>query len=180
MKIDVSPDNYIFSVDGFSGVFAGSNPDNIQTTGGCKISKVGGIYHLTGANGLKYEFAYPEQKIFPYRMGDIYNTANWDDLPEYQDKYTSAWWLTSISSVAGDSLKLKYTDSIEKQLTIKSDDNTLKSILNKYWTIYSASHKEEKYKTFYLDTIFRYKNITEAEKMSYNGSAYTYGYFILK
>ena len=116
-KIDLSPDNYIFSVDGFSGVFAGSNPNNIQTTGGCKISKVGGIYHLTGANGLKYEFAYPEQKIFPYRMGDIYNTANWDDLPEYQDKYTSAWWLTSISSVAGDSLKLKYSDSIEKQLS---------------------------------------------------------------
>ena len=116
-KIDVSPDNYIFSVDGFSGVFAGSNPNNIQTIGGCKISKVGGIYHLTGANGLKYEFAYPEQKIFPYRMGDIYNTANWDDLPEYQDKYTSAWWLTSISSVAGDSLKLKYSDSIEKQLS---------------------------------------------------------------
>lgn len=116
-KIDLSPDNYIFSVDGFSGVFAGSNPNNIQTTGGCKISKVGGIYYLTGVNGLKYEFAYPEQKIFPYRMGDIYNTTNWDDLPEYQDKYTSAWWLTSISSVAGDSLKLKYSDSIEKQLS---------------------------------------------------------------
>ncbi len=116
-KIDVSPDNYIFSVDGFSGVFVGSNPNNIQTTGGCKISKVGGIYYLTGVNGLKYEFAYPEQKIFPYRMGDIYNTTNWDDLPEYQDKYTSAWWLTSISSVAGDSLKLKYSDSIEKQLS---------------------------------------------------------------
>ena len=116
-KIDISPDNYIFSVDGFSGVFVGSNPNNIQTTGGCKISKVGGIYYLTGVNGLKYEFAYPEQKIFPYRMGDIYNTTNWDDLPEYQDKYTSAWWLTSISSVAGDSLKLKYSDSIEKQLS---------------------------------------------------------------
>ena len=64
----------------------------------------------------------------------------------------------------------------KKYVLTVTGDSTLKSILNKYWIIYSESIKEDKYKTFYLDAIFRYKEITEAERMGYNGSAYTYGY----
>ncbi|MBQ2873315.1 MAG: GGDEF domain-containing protein [Bacilli bacterium] len=55
-------------------------------------------------------------------------------------------------------------------------DKTLKSILNKYWMIYEKEYKEDKYREYFLDAIFNYENITEAEKMGYNGSAYTYGY----
>ena len=55
-------------------------------------------------------------------------------------------------------------------------DNTLKSILNKYWMIYSDTVKEEKYKTYFLNTIFKYEEISEAEIMGYNGGPYTYGY----
>lgn len=62
-------------------------------------------------------------------------------------------------------------------LTVK-DNNTLKSILNKYWMIYDKDYRDVKYKEYYLDTVFKYQDITEAERMSYNGSAYTYGYVI--
>ena len=64
----------------------------------------------------------------------------------------------------------------EKYVLTVADDNTLKSILNKFWMIYSKEHYETKTKKYFLDAIFNYKNITEAERMSYNGSAYTYGY----
>ena len=57
-------------------------------------------------------------------------------------------------------------------------DNTLKNILNKYWMIYSETIKDEKYKTYYLNTLFKYEKISETEIMSYNGSPYTYGYVI--
>jgi len=64
----------------------------------------------------------------------------------------------------------------EKYVITVTEDNTLKSILNKYWMIYNKEHIEEKTKKYFLNTIFNYEQITEAERMSYNGSAYTYGY----
>ena len=64
----------------------------------------------------------------------------------------------------------------KKYVITVNKDNTLKSILNKYWMIYNTEHKDEKYKTYFLNTIFKYEEITEAEIMSYNGSPYTYGY----
>lgn len=64
----------------------------------------------------------------------------------------------------------------KKYVITVNKDNTLKSILNKYWMIYNKEYKETKYKTYFLNTIFKYKGITEAERMSYNGQAYTYGY----
>jgi len=62
-------------------------------------------------------------------------------------------------------------------LTI-SNDKTLKSIMNKFNTIYTNGNEETKYKEFFLNTFFKYRNITEAEKMSYNASSYVYGYTI--
>ena len=68
-----------------------------------------------------------------------------------------------------DDLYKKYILTVEK-------DNTLKSILKKYWMIYNKEHLDEKYKTYFLNTLFKYEEISEAEKMNYNGSPYTYGY----
>lgn len=64
----------------------------------------------------------------------------------------------------------------KKYVITVNKDNTLKSILNKYWMIYSKEHKEEKYKTYILDTIFNAKKITESERMSYTGAQYVFGY----
>jgi len=64
----------------------------------------------------------------------------------------------------------------KKYVITVNKDNTLKSILNKYWMIYNETVREEKYKTYFLNTIFKYEEISEAEIMSYNGAPYTYGY----
>ena len=64
----------------------------------------------------------------------------------------------------------------KKYIITINGNNTLRSILNKYWMIYKKETFEGKYKTYFLDTIFKYQQITEAERMSYNGSPYTYGY----
>jgi len=64
----------------------------------------------------------------------------------------------------------------KKYVITVNKDNTLKSILNKYWLIYSKQYKEEKYKKYILDAIFTSKEITEAERMSYTGTQYVYGY----
>lgn len=64
----------------------------------------------------------------------------------------------------------------KKYVITVNKDKTLKNILKKYWIIYDREYKEEKYKKYFLNTIFKYEEITEAEKMSYNGQAYTYGY----
>lgn len=65
--------------------------------------------------------------------------------------------------------------NVKYVLTVKGN-NTLKSILSKYWSIYEKTYKDNKYKEYYLDTIFKFYDISEAERMSYNGSAYTVGY----
>ena len=70
-----------------------------------------------------------------------------------------------------------HMNEVYKQYVITvNNDNTFKSILNKYWMIYEKEHKNNQYKINYLNTLFEYERITEAERMSYNGSAYTYGY----
>ena len=61
-------------------------------------------------------------------------------------------------------------------LTIK-DDKTFRSIMNKYNMKYEENSKEEDYKKYFLNTIFKFNDISEAEKMSYNATSYTYGYF---
>ena len=60
-------------------------------------------------------------------------------------------------------------------LTI-NNDKTLKSIMNKFNMIYSKNYEEEKYKKFFLDAFFKNKEISDAEKMNYNSSSYTFGY----
>ena len=64
----------------------------------------------------------------------------------------------------------------QKYVITVNKNKTLKSILNKFWIVYNNEHIENKYKKYYLNTVFNYEEITEAERMSYNGSAYTYGY----
>ena len=60
-------------------------------------------------------------------------------------------------------------------LTINNDKN-LKSIMNKFNMIYTNDYEKENYKKYFLNTFFKYKNISESEKMNYNASSYVYGY----
>lgn len=62
-------------------------------------------------------------------------------------------------------------------LTVKND-KTLKSIMNKFFMIYQKVYEKENYKKHFIDTIFKYSQITEAEKMNYNATNYVYGYVV--
>jgi len=64
----------------------------------------------------------------------------------------------------------------KKYVLTVNGDNTLKSILTKYWTIYQTTYEEDKYQTFLLEELFENKDITEAERMEYVGEPYVYGY----
>mgnify|MGYP002623757123 CR=1 FL=1 len=64
----------------------------------------------------------------------------------------------------------------QKYILTISNDKTLKSIMSKYNIIYNDTYKDKLYKDYFLNTLFKYKKITEAEKMSYNANSYTYGY----
>ncbi|MBR7042354.1 MAG: GGDEF domain-containing protein, partial [Bacilli bacterium] len=57
-----------------------------------------------------------------------------------------------------------------------SDDKTFRSIMNKFNMVYEENSKDTDYKKYFLSTIFKFNDISEAEKMSYNATAYTYGY----
>ena len=60
-------------------------------------------------------------------------------------------------------------------LTIK-DDNTFRSIMNKFNMIFQKNYEENYYKKYFLNSFFKYQNISEEEKMNYNAETYTYGY----
>ena len=62
-------------------------------------------------------------------------------------------------------------------LTVDSD-KTLKSIMSKFVSIYTDSYEQDNYKKYLLNTFFKYKKISEVEKMNYNASSYVYGYTI--
>ena len=62
-------------------------------------------------------------------------------------------------------------------LTINKD-KTFASIMRKYNIIYNNNYQTELSKTYFLNTFFKYKKITEAERMNYNANSYTYGYVI--
>ena len=65
-----------------------------------------------------------------------------------------------------------------KYVLTVSKDNTFRSILNKFNMMYQDNYVTEDYKKVFLDTFFKYKELSEAERMSYNATTYTYGYVV--
>lgn len=57
-----------------------------------------------------------------------------------------------------------------------NNDKTFKNIMNKYNMIYKDNYEDNYYKKYFLNTFFKYKKITEAEKMNYNAQTYVYGF----
>ena len=143
-----------------------SNLDNIKL--GVLDADINNIkYYLNEADGITYVSCTTiEEMLTKLESKDI--------------EYIAIPKTMYLDEILTNDLNIVYNISelYKKYVITVNKDNTLKSILNKYWMIYNKEHKETKYKEYFLDTIFNYKNITEAERMSYNGSAYTYGYVI--
>jgi len=62
-------------------------------------------------------------------------------------------------------------------LTVKND-NTFRSIMNKFNMIYQKDFLSEDYKMIFLNTFFKFRGLSEVERMSYNATPYTYGYVV--
>ena len=85
-----------------------------------------------------------------------------------------------LDDVLTNDLNIVYhiSELYKKYVLTVSKDKTLKSIMNKFKLIYSDTHEKEDYEKYFLNTFFKYKKITEAEKMNYNASTYLYGYTV--
>ena len=66
----------------------------------------------------------------------------------------------------------------DKYVLTVNKDNTFRNILNKFNTMYQNNYAVNDYKKVFLNSFFKYKELSEAERMSYNATAYTYGYVV--
>lgn len=57
-----------------------------------------------------------------------------------------------------------------------NNDKTFKNIMNKYNIIFQNNYENNYYKKCFLNTFFKYKKTSEAEKMNYNAQNYVYGF----
>ena len=83
-----------------------------------------------------------------------------------------------LDDILKNDLQIVYqiSELYKKYVLTINNDNTLKSIMNKFMMIYQKEYQDELYKKYFLNSFFTYKELSEAEKMNYNASAYTYGY----
>lgn len=111
-RFETSPDNYMFSVQGHSGAFVHQKHKIIaQTNSECSISHPNDMsYIITDADGYTYRFEDVEQHDFHYKIGYGWNMTNWDELPEENYRYFSAWWLSNITSASGEKVHFGYND----------------------------------------------------------------------
>ena len=66
----------------------------------------------------------------------------------------------------------------EKYVLTINNDNTFKNIMNKFNMSYQENYATENYKKVFLNTFFKYRGLSEAERMSYNATTYNYGYVV--
>lgn len=111
---DTSPDNFLFSVQGLSGAFVNGKAAQAQTNTGCRITQKSDSFRINAANGLTYHFGELEQQYYPYKVATEMWLQKWENLEERKCLYTSAWWLTSIQSPAGDVVEFSY-DLVKKR-----------------------------------------------------------------
>ena len=85
-----------------------------------------------------------------------------------------------LDDILSNDLQIVYhlSDIYKKYVLTVSDDKTLRSIMNKYFMIYQNDYEEDEYKKYFLDTFFKYTEISEVERMNYNASNYVYGYVV--
>ena len=154
-------------------VIVSKNNKVLDTVNGLNGIKLGILD--TDVNNIKY-YLNESQNITYVACKDIEEMLS--KLESKDIEYLALPKTMYLDDILTNKLNIVYhiSELYKKYIINVTNDNTLKNILNKYWMIYEKEHKENTYKKFFLNTLFKYKEITEAEIMSYNGSPYTYGY----
>ena len=106
---------------------------------------------------------------------EMYNLLNGGDID-----YIAIPENLYLDDILANDLSIVYhiSELYKKYILTVNNDKTLKSIMGKFSLIYNKDYEQEDYKKYFLNTFFKYKNISEAERMSYNAQSYTYGYVI--
>ena len=122
-------------------------------------------YYLNDANEIKI--------ISSNKLEDMLNLLNGKEVD-----YIAIPSNLYLDEILQNDLKVVYhiSELYKKYVLTINNDKTLRSIMNKYNMIYEDNYKDENYKKYFLNTFFKYRNITEAERMNYNASSYVYGY----
>jgi len=82
-----------------------------------------------------------------------------------------------IDDILENDLNIVYHISeLYKKYVMTINNNTFRNIVNKIWMMYQNNNELIDYKKYFLNTFFNYKELSEAEKMSYNATSYIYGY----
>ena len=122
-------------------------------------------YYLNDGNDIKFAMGSDFSELLNYLKG---KKVDYIAIP--QNLY--------LDEILQNDLSIVYhiSELYNKYVLTVNDDNTFRSILNKFNMIYQDEYVIENYKKIFLNTFFKYKELSEAERMSYNSSSYTYGY----
>ncbi len=119
-RFDTSPDNFVFAVQGLNGAFVNGHINQKQSNVGCNVSQKNDEFYITDINGLTYAFRKREKQYYPYKVNESLWLIDWENIEQQKFLYTSAWWLTSIKSIAGDSVDFYYKTIKKRRRTSNS------------------------------------------------------------
>lgn len=105
-------------------------------------------------------------------MEDIISSINNEEV-----KYAMIPYNMNIDLILENNLNILYhLNDISKKYVLTIENKTLLNIMKKYYKDFSKNKESSSYKEHFLEEFFLDKNITEAEKVSYNASSYNVGY----
>lgn len=105
-------------------------------------------------------------------MEDIISSINKEEV-----KYAMIPYNMNIDLILENNLNILYhLNDISKKYVLTIENKTLLNIMKKYYKDFSKNKESSSYKEHFLEEFFLDKNITEAEKASYNASSYNVGY----
>ncbi len=102
------------------------------------------------------------------------------DLENKQIEYLVLPELGYLDFILENDLNIVFhlNDLSRKYVLTINDNNTLLNIMKKYQLQFKNQFYDESYKQNFIDLFFQAEGISESEKMSYNASAYNYGYVV--
>ena len=106
---------------------------------------------------------------------DMYNLLNGNEID-----YMAIPGNLYLDEIFSNDLSIVYhiSELYKKYIITVSNDKTLKNIITKFNNIFENNYAQDEYKKYFLNTFFKYKKISENEKMNYNATPYTYGYVV--
>ncbi len=103
-------------------------------------------------------------------------------LQGYEDKEISYLVVPSMmyldEIISNDFNILYHVSDMRLKYVLEVEDDSLYSIMSKFYHKYQEDGLDESFSTQFLNTYFEYSSFSEVDKVNYNSSVYTYGYVV--